>query len=279
VDPGSIDALINTGAIAHRYRDYSRAVAAYGKVLKLQPQNAIALKGLAFAYYGSGEVDRAIEYFTKVSQADPKDLNVLFNLGECYYTYKHDYPEALKYYRVYKVKMGSALQTSDPVNDRIQAAETKMQMAEQIKKEEEEARRKEEERKKALDKTKQERADDKAEGEKKLEDILKTQEGEEPPPTEGAEKKPEEGAPPAPGTEKKPEEKAKPEKKTEKQEEGRQEGKAEKAKEPAKEEKAPPEKEKAEPPKPQEEKGKPENDKPKPKDEASKEKEEKGGAK
>jgi tetratricopeptide (TPR) repeat protein len=259
VDPNSINALINTGAIAHRYRDYGRAVAAYDQVLKLQPQNPIALKGLAFAYFGAGQADKAIEYFKKVNQADPKDLKILFNLGECYYTYKHNYQEAIKYYRVYKVKMGSALDKSDPVHNRLQMAETKLQMAEQVKKDEEEARRKEEERKKALDRTKQEQAEDKAKGEKTLKDILKTQEGEEPPPAEGQEQKPGEGAPPAAGAEEQPKDK----------EEGKPAGEPEKVKEPKKGEQAAPKK--------AEEKAAPKKDQPK--EEPSEKKEEKGKAK
>jgi len=255
VDPDSRDALINTGAIAHRYRDYARAIASYDRVLKLQPGNPIALKGMAYAYFGSGNADKAIEFFQKVQQADPKDLKVIFMLGECYYTYKSDWQNALKYYRGYKVKMGSALDKSDPVDNRIQMAEAKLQMAEQVKKDEEEARRKEEERKKALDRTKQERADDKAEGEKKLKDILKTQEGEEPPPPAEGEKKEE-------GKKEEGAEKATPPVKKE-EEEAATKKEEEKVPPPVKkeEEKAAPKEEKA--PK----------DKPKPKEEASEKKE------
>jgi tetratricopeptide (TPR) repeat protein len=207
VDPNSIGALINTGAIAHRYRDYGRAIASYDRVLKLQPQNVAALKGMAFAYYGSGQAqaDLAIEYFKKVSPADPKDLNILFSLGECYYTYKHDYQQAIKYYRAYQAKMGSALQGSDPVHNRIRMAETKLQMTEQLEQDEEEARRKEAKHKQALEQAKQEQEAEKKKREEKLKELLNSQEGEEPPlegekpPGEG-EKKPEE----------KPEEKAAP---------------------------------------------------------------------
>jgi len=242
VDPNSINALINTGAIAHSYRDYGRAIASYDKVLKLQPQNPIALKGLAYAYFGLGGTnrklaDKAVEYFQKVSKADPKDLKILFMLGECYYTYKSDWQSAIKYYRVYKVKMGSALEKSDLVHNRLQMAEAKLQMAEQVKKDEEaaaaEARRKEEERKKALERTKQEQEAEKKRREEKVRELLKSQEGEEPPPPAEGEKKPEEG----------------------KKEEG-----AEKAKEPAKEEKAAPKKEEEKVPPPlkkEEEKAKP----------------------
>ena len=275
VDPNSRDALINTGAIAHRYRDYTRAIASYQKVLGLQPQNPIALKGMAFAYFGSGNADKAIEYFKKVNQADPKDLKILFNLGECFYTYKHDYQQAIKYYRVYKVKMGSALESSDIVHNRIQMAETKLQMAEQVKKDEEaaqaEARRKEEERKKALERTKQEEETEKKRREEKVRELLKSQEKEEPPPpAEGDEKKPEEG---------------------DKKEEGKKAEKDEKAKEPKKEEKAAPKKEEEKVPPPlkkEEEKAKPKDvpegtkpkeDKPKAKDEPSEKKEEKPKAK
>jgi lipopolysaccharide biosynthesis regulator YciM len=268
VDPNNRDALINTGAIAHHYRDYARAIASYENVLKLQPQNPIALKGLAYAYFGLGGTDRkladkAVEYFQKVNKADPKDLKVLFMLGECYYTYKSDWQNAIKYYRVYKVKMGSALDKSDLVHNRLQMAEAKLQMAEQVKKDEEaaaaEVRRKEEERKKALERTKQEEEAEKKRREEKVRELLKSQEKDEPPP-------------PAEGEgEKKPEEKG---------EEGK---KTEEAKEPKKEEKAAPKKEEEKVPPPlkkEEEKAKPKEekpkkDKPKPKEEPAEKKEEK----
>jgi tetratricopeptide (TPR) repeat protein len=269
VDPNSINALINTGAIAHRYRDYTRAIASYDKVLKLQAQNAIALKGLAFAYFGLGATnrsyaDKAIEYFQKVNKANPRDLKILFMLGECYYTYKSDWQNAIKYYRVYKVKMGSALEKSDLVHNRLQMAEAKLQMAEQVKKDEEaaaaEARRKEEERKKALERTKQEEEAEKKRREEKVRELLKSQEKDEPPPPAEGEKKPEE-------EEKKPEE-------GEKKEEAKEPKKEEKAAPKKEEEKVPPplkkEEEKAEP-----KEEKPKKDKPKPKEEPAEKKKEK----
>ena len=173
VDPNNIDALINVGAIAHKYRDYPRAAAAYQKVLKQSADNDNAMQGLAFAAYGEGKAKDAIPLFEKIIRKHPDDERAIFVMGEIYYTFLHDYKNAISYYQRYKAKKGSALQASDPVNNRLQAATAKLQMAAQLKKEDEEAKRKEEARKKALEKSKAESASKKKADKEKLREMLK----------------------------------------------------------------------------------------------------------
>lgn len=188
VDPDSIDALINVGAIAHRYRDYARAVKAYQKVLGIQPDNMKAQRGLAFAWYGAGKAKESIAAFEKVLAENPGDTRVLFALGEVYNSFLHDYAKAVAYYEKYKARKGSSLQSSDPVHNRLQAAKAKMQMAEQIRKDEEMQRKKEEEEKKRkLEEAKKSQATEKGKGEseKKIQDLLKDDEEEQPPAAEG----------------------------------------------------------------------------------------------
>jgi tetratricopeptide (TPR) repeat protein len=61
------------------YRE--KAVAEFEQVLKLQPDNAAALRGLGYAYLMKGDFHRAGEYFTKATEHDSNDPRVLYYSG------------------------------------------------------------------------------------------------------------------------------------------------------------------------------------------------------
>jgi len=180
VDPSHRDALLNIGAIAHRFRDYATCQKVYQKVLDRHPDDITALRGLAYAVYGSGKAKEAIALFEKVVKKAPEDKRAVYILGDIYYTFLHDYQKAIQYFNRYRAAMGRALAKDDPVHNRLQAAQAKLQMATQLKKEEEEARRREEQkRRKALKKSQAESPAQKKEGQEKLREMLKGQEGKE----------------------------------------------------------------------------------------------------
>jgi Tfp pilus assembly protein PilF len=62
--------------------DYQeKAVTEFEEVLKLQPDNAAALRGLGYAYLMKQDFHRAGEYFTKATEHDSNDPRVLYYSG------------------------------------------------------------------------------------------------------------------------------------------------------------------------------------------------------
>jgi tetratricopeptide (TPR) repeat protein len=62
--------------------DYQeKAVAEFEEVLKLQPDNAAALRGLGYAYLMKRDFPRAGEYFTRAAEHDSNDPRVLYYSG------------------------------------------------------------------------------------------------------------------------------------------------------------------------------------------------------
>jgi tetratricopeptide (TPR) repeat protein len=62
--------------------DYQeKAVAEFEEVLKLQPDNAAALRGLGYAYLMKRDFHRAGEYFTRATEHDSNDPRVLYYSG------------------------------------------------------------------------------------------------------------------------------------------------------------------------------------------------------
>jgi tetratricopeptide (TPR) repeat protein len=199
VDPGYLDALINVGAIAHRFRDYPRAISAYEKVLTKDAHNEKALRGLAYASYGAGNTDKAIELLTKVIERKPDDAKSVYVLGVIHDTYLQAYAKAVTYYERYKSMKGNTIQPSDPVFTRLEAVKARMQMDAQAKAEEAKQKKEEEEKRKVSEK---QTAGSRAQGEEKLKEILKgtSDEGAQPPANQNPDdKKPQEQKPVEPG--------------------------------------------------------------------------------
>jgi Flp pilus assembly protein TadD len=63
-------------------RDYqSKAVSEFGEILKTDPANATAARGLGYAYLQKHDFDHAAEYFQRSAKADPKDARVHYYNG------------------------------------------------------------------------------------------------------------------------------------------------------------------------------------------------------
>jgi tetratricopeptide (TPR) repeat protein len=127
IKPDHLDALLNTGALAHQYRDYARAQAAYEKVLELDPDNSMATRGLAYAVFGSGDPRRTIELMNRLITRDPEEIKAYYVLGVVYDTFLLDFVTAVAYYEQYLAKMGFALDSNDPVKARLAAAKAKLE--------------------------------------------------------------------------------------------------------------------------------------------------------
>lgn len=72
------------GIYAEANRDWKAAIAEYLKALHFEPENAIYLSDLAWAYYQTGQVDRAIEVFRKAIASKPDYVVAHANLGWAY---------------------------------------------------------------------------------------------------------------------------------------------------------------------------------------------------
>ena len=81
IKPDHLGALINIGALAHQYRDYARAQAVYEKVLKVDPNNHVASRGLAYAVFGSGNTQRTIELMNGLLARNPDEIKAYYILG------------------------------------------------------------------------------------------------------------------------------------------------------------------------------------------------------
>jgi tetratricopeptide (TPR) repeat protein len=134
IKPDHLDSLINIGALAHQYRDYARAQAAYEKVLQFEPENDTAARGLAYAVFGSGNAQRTIELMNKLLARDPDEIKAYYVLGVTYEMFLHDFAKAIYFYEQYISKMGFALNSNDPVKERLAATRAKSETAIGVKK-------------------------------------------------------------------------------------------------------------------------------------------------
>ncbi len=188
IDPNYNEALINIAAMAHRFRDYQRASKAYEQVLSKDRNNLIAIKGLAFAVFGMGDGKKSLELFEKVLQREPKDAQSIYTVGLIQDSLLRNYAKAVEYYKRYKKVVGK-VSKSDPVHNRLQGAQARLEMARQMKADqaEDDLKQRKEEEKKRKERAAAARKDTtkgKA-GQQKLQDMLKAGEDAEPAPTEG----------------------------------------------------------------------------------------------
>jgi RNA polymerase-associated protein CTR9 len=65
------------GQIQLKFADYKSSLASFEKVLEVHPENCESLKAIGHIYAKSGENDKAIETFKKVTRIDPKDHQVI----------------------------------------------------------------------------------------------------------------------------------------------------------------------------------------------------------
>lgn len=92
------------GQLANDYFDTDqpqKAVAAYSKVLELDPNNPNALTDQGIMYQKIGWYDKAIANFEKAQRIDPKHLQSLYNLGVVYYQNLKQYDKAREIWTKY----------------------------------------------------------------------------------------------------------------------------------------------------------------------------------
>lgn len=80
-DPNNSALLMQIGAVYHSEHLFKDAATYYGMAAQLDPKNVDAHTKLAISLFRSGDVDQAIAELDRAMNLDPKNPNVLFNLG------------------------------------------------------------------------------------------------------------------------------------------------------------------------------------------------------
>jgi tetratricopeptide (TPR) repeat protein len=83
-DPGIIDAHLTLANWLNRAKRANEAIARYREVLKLQPENVIAMNNLAQVYRARREWNSAIEGYRAVLKLDPKSPQAWYQLATLY---------------------------------------------------------------------------------------------------------------------------------------------------------------------------------------------------
>ena len=65
--------------------------------LEQVPNDSFTLYSIAYEYLNQGDVDQALEYFTRLRQVDPAYVGLYYHLGKAYERLE-DFEEALKVY-------------------------------------------------------------------------------------------------------------------------------------------------------------------------------------
>ncbi|MBX9719812.1 MAG: tetratricopeptide repeat protein [Candidatus Obscuribacterales bacterium] len=83
-EPKYLNAYIARGFAYSRLGKNEEALADYDRVLKIAPQNAVALSNKGFCLYLSGNLDEALVCLDKAHLLDPERGDILANRGEVY---------------------------------------------------------------------------------------------------------------------------------------------------------------------------------------------------
>ncbi len=81
LDPANALALVNVGTVHLMARDHARATTAFEAALELNPGMARAHNSLGVIAAETGHPDQAIERWKRAVEVDPRDVDTLFNLG------------------------------------------------------------------------------------------------------------------------------------------------------------------------------------------------------
>ena len=95
-DPNNLAALIG---LAHAYagsNQWNKAITLYEHALRVDPHNADLHADLGIAFRSAGQVDRALGEFRKAMDSDPMHQNARFQMGIVYAYDKKNYPAAIR---------------------------------------------------------------------------------------------------------------------------------------------------------------------------------------
>jgi tetratricopeptide (TPR) repeat protein len=97
-DPDNPAVHLALSSVHFRRKDSRAAIAAGRRAVELNPESAVAVLDLAFAYQAAGRVDEAASGFERVLALDPENLKALVNLAEIHYA-RREREQALDLYR------------------------------------------------------------------------------------------------------------------------------------------------------------------------------------
>jgi tetratricopeptide (TPR) repeat protein len=95
-DPGDVKSWIALGNEYFDSQQREKAVAAYDRALKLQPDNPDVLTDQGVMYRELGQYDKAVANFKKANSINPKHLQSLLDLGVVYGRDLKDYDKAME---------------------------------------------------------------------------------------------------------------------------------------------------------------------------------------
>jgi arylsulfatase A-like enzyme/predicted Zn-dependent protease len=84
-DPDNPAVHLALSSVYFRRKDAQAAIKAGRRAVELNPESAVAVLDLAFAYQAAGRVAEAASGFERVLALDPENLKALVNLGEIHY--------------------------------------------------------------------------------------------------------------------------------------------------------------------------------------------------
>src|SRR5205807_7419794 len=84
VQPDSIPARTNLGAVLVQLGRFQEAIAQYEEAIKRDPKNSIVHLDLALAWYKQGEYEKAIRELEILRSEKPDDRQSLYLLSDCY---------------------------------------------------------------------------------------------------------------------------------------------------------------------------------------------------
>ena len=96
-DPDNPGVHLALSSVYFRLRDAPAAVLAARRAVELNPESAVAVLDLAFAYQAAGRIQEAAAGFERVLVLDPENLKALVNLGEIHHA-RGEREKAFDYY-------------------------------------------------------------------------------------------------------------------------------------------------------------------------------------
>ncbi len=85
IDPDSDGAHHNIGLAYHNLGKFEKAIEAYKKAIEINPNNDWAYSGMGGAYYNLGKFEKAIEAYKKAIKIDPDSDGAHHNIGLAYH--------------------------------------------------------------------------------------------------------------------------------------------------------------------------------------------------